>query len=109
MPGMEQRYLSRKPVRFPIIFSGDLLDGEGEVIDLSTSGCGVFTEEDVKSRSYVHALLYLPNEEKPMKVELAAVRWSAGEAFGLEFIRITTEQKRRLREYLHMMDSRPTH
>ena len=97
---MEHRDTQRIPVRFPISFSGDLIDGEGEVYNLTSSGCGVRSGEHVHGRSYVHLFLHLPHWRKPMKVELAAVRWANERAFGLEFIRINQEQQKRLREFL---------
>ena len=104
-----QRTLRRKHVHFPVSFSGDLIDGDGTVVNLSTSGCGIRTPFKIRDRSYGHVLLYLPNEEKPMKVELAAIRWTSGHALGLEFIRITNDQQRRLREFLNFLDRRPVH
>jgi len=97
---MEQRDTQRIPVQFPISFTGDLIDGAGEVYDLTSSGCGVHSNEQVNDRSYVHLFLHLPHWPKPMKVELAAVRWTNERGFGLEFIRINQEQQKRLREFI---------
>lgn len=105
---MEHRHVQRQPVRFPVSFSGDLIDGDGVVINLTTSGCGVRTAKKVTGRSYVHVILHLPHEDKPMKVELAAIRWADGQVFGLEFIRIGSAQQRRLREYLNFLERKVT-
>lgn len=97
---MEHRDLQRIPVRFPISFSGDLIDGEGEVYNLTSSGCGVRSGLHVHDRSYVHLFLHLPQLPNPMKVELAAIRWTNEKNFGLEFIRINQKQQKLLRVFL---------
>ena len=105
----EQRQSRRYQVRCPIVFSGDLIDGRGTIEDLSTTGCGVRTGRSIKGCPYVHLFLYLPDEDLPMKIELAAVRWSKINAFGLEFIRLSQDQQKRLQQFLNFLDRRPAH
>ncbi len=106
---MEQRQTERYPVQFPVRFGGDLIEGEGLVTDLSTTGCGLQTRSRVKDRAYVHLFLYLPPEGVPMKVELAAVRWVSEQAVGLEFIRLSATHQKRLREYVKLLEMTPPH
>ncbi len=101
---MEQRQEERYLAEVPITYAGDLIDGEGTVVNLSASGCGVRTTRKVRDRSYVHLCLYLP-QKRTLKIELAAVRWANANSFGLEFIRISKDQRRRLREYVNSLRS----
>lgn len=104
---IEQRHSARYPVRLRTFYSGDLIDGNGTIVNLSSSGCSVKTASDVKDHSYVHLLLYLPEEASPLKIELAAVRWAKDRSFGLEFIRMSLAHQRRLREYLREIKVTP--
>ncbi len=106
---MERRQTPRFPVRCPITFTGDLIHGEGTVMDLSTEGCCVQTRDSVEDRSYVNLFLHLPHHNRPMKVELAAIRWADEYSFGLEFIRMTPEQLRQLHRFLQFIQMAPTH
>lgn len=104
---LDKRFSTRYPVRLPIHFSGDLVQGKGIVFNLSRSGCGLRTSKQISRGHYVHLLLRLPQVRTPLKVELAAVRWSENSACGLEFIRMSVQQQRRLDEYLHLVGMAP--
>ncbi len=97
---MEQRQEQRYPVRCSIAYSGDLIDGDGTVVNLSPSGCGVRPTKSVRAGSYLHLFLYLGAEEVPLKIELAVVRWAQASLLGLEFIRISSWQRLRLKQHL---------
>ena len=97
---MEQRQEQRYPARCSIAYSGDLVDGNGTVFNLSPSGCGVQPTKKVRAGSYLHLFLYLDAEEAPLKIELAVVRWVQASLLGLEFIRISSWQQMRLKQHL---------
>ncbi len=44
-----------------------------------------------------------------MKVDLAAVRWSEGREFGLEFLRMQPEEQQRLRRFVSTLETQPGH
>ncbi len=47
--------------------------------------------------------LHLPGQHEPtipVKVELAAVRWAVRHQYGLEFIKLSNEDHRRMQRYL---------
>ncbi len=99
---MEQRQEQRYPVQCSLAYSGDLIDGNGTVFNLSPSGCGIRPTKGVRAGSYLHLFLYLGAEEVPLKIELAVVRWAQASLLGLEFIRISSWQQMRLT--LHLSD-----
>lgn len=103
----ELRFSPRYPVQLPILFSGDLVHGKGTVVNLSRSGCGLRTSKRVSRGLYLHLLLRLPRERVPLKVELAAVRWTQNSTCGVEFIRMSVQQQKRLIEYLSFLGMSP--
>jgi len=100
----EQRQFPRFLVQFPISFLQDgVLIGEGICIDLSTYGCAAVSQAKVGKGDYVALQLYLPDHKDPttpLMVELAAVRWTIHQKFGLEFIRLPSGGEQRLRQYV---------
>ena len=104
---MEQRQRKRVQVEFPADFLGDLLAGEGLVLDLSTAGCRIKGELILDGSPYLQLLLHHPRHEVPIKVELAAVRWQNEQEFGLEFIRVSASQQANLRQLLKSLDMLP--
>ncbi len=104
----DQRDVRRYPVQFGVELIGDLIDGKGVVLDLSTGGGAVRTAVPMADASYVRLLLHPPHAEAPIKVELAAVRWTKGETFGLEFICMNADQQKRLRDFLAILQMAPS-
>lgn len=104
----DQRFVKRYPVQFGVELIGDLIDGKGVVLDLSTGGCALRTAVPMADAPYVRLLLHPPHEEALIKVELAAVRWTNGETFGLEFIRMNADQQKRLRDVLTVLKMAPS-
>jgi c-di-GMP-binding flagellar brake protein YcgR len=103
----DKRFSTRYRVQLPILFSGDLVHGKGLVFNLSRSGCGLKTSKNITPGIYVHLLLRLPQERIPLKVELAAVRWANHRTCGIEFIRMSGQQQRRLGEYINFLGMTP--
>ena len=73
---------------------------EAALVNLSTGGCAVESDTLFQNGEHLELRLYLPNEDPPLQVDLARVRWSSGRAYGLEFIRIHDEVKKQLRGIL---------
>ena len=51
-------------------------------------------------REYVQLRLFLPDDQAPLQVPLAAVRWVQGLRVGLEFIRTPKREQRRLDHFV---------
>lgn len=98
---MTKRKTTRLKAKLRIFFSGDGIEGEGTVLDLSKSGCRVDCESEIVKDTNVAAWIYSPDYEWPLKIERAVVRWASPEMFGLEFLEIRPAQKERLRVVLN--------
>ncbi len=85
----------------PIEFTGDLIKGKGIVTNLSSIGCGVASDTKVQERAYLHARVFLPDHDVPMKIELAVVVWAKERIFGLEFIRMQPNEQERLQQFVY--------
>ena len=58
----------------------------GTVHNLSVKGCLIQSEIPVAEGDYFSLKLGLRGQEYPVTVQLAAVRWADGRAFGTEFL-----------------------
>ncbi len=106
---MDLRYTHRYPLQCSITFLGDYLVGEGTVRNLSTGGWKVDSDQAVQRGNYFALRVLLPDQAGPMKVDLAAVRWSSGREFGLEFLRMQPEEQVCLRHFIDTFDRGPSH
>jgi len=97
---MERAMIQRKAPRFHaqvrIFFTAGSLEGEGVVLDLSKGGCRVQCEIELMPGTEIDAQIYFPDYEWPLKIQRAAVRWTRGETFGVEFLEMLPAQKSRL-------------
>ena len=101
---MEHRQLQRLSVRSPVALVWDLIDGGGQVIDLTTGGCRIRHDGFLKNSTYLRLILHPPHEVFPIKVELAIVRWVTEHEVGVEFIRVHAAHKKRLGQWLKVLD-----
>lgn len=88
----------RLAMALPVAFAGDHDAEGGTTANLSWSGCAVTATASVPVGTYLRLLLKL--EQGPVAlvpVDLAVVRWSSNERFGVEFIKIDPVDQARLR------------
>lgn len=97
------RKYPRYAVQLPLSFSFGSREGDGTLYNLSMGGCRAVSDMEIPPSEYMRVRLYLSFTEVPVLVETAAVRWSAGKDFGLEFLVIDEEQKSRLHRFLQHM------
>ncbi len=104
---MDLRYAHRYPIQCPITLHslGGYLVGEGTVRNVSTGGWKVESDQAVKPGNCFALRVLLPDQAQPMKVDLAAVRWSSGREFGLEFLHMDPEEQERLRRFLSTLET----
>ncbi len=108
-PVEERRTYPRFPLSCPIAFSGDLLAGEGNVVNISNLGCAVQSDQQVREGANLNLFLRLPEGAVPMKIELAVVRGARGGwLFGTEFIRIHPTAQERLHELIKFLEMSPS-
>ena len=78
-------------------FGQDDFEGEGTVLDISTSGCRASSSVALQIGGVLRLSLFLPDHKWPLRVDEAIVRWVNGQQFGLEFSSIRLAQRERLR------------
>ena len=98
--GGEQRRGERIPVYVPVLFEGEGRTGQGSTVNVSTWGCAVDSQVPMPAGLYIGVSFSLPDHRAPLQVELAAVRWSRRNQFGMEFLSISKENRSRLQEFL---------
>ena len=91
---MRQRV--RFPLRCPVIFASDEFVGEGTVVDLGVLGCAVESRVMPSPGNYVRLHVLMPDEEGPLQVGLAKVRWAKHQRFGLKFLEVSNSQQVRI-------------
>jgi hypothetical protein len=95
-PQSSIRTQHRFSVSYPVIFGGAPFVGEGELCDLSTTGCSIKGNRTVLLGSYVRLNVVLPHPYPSLFVELGRIRWVQKHLFGIEFIRLPTIGQQRL-------------
>lgn len=97
---MDKRKHVRLPVDHIVTFTGDTLEGEGQLVNLSIEGAEIDSSVPISKGDYLLLRLYLPDDNLALQVDIAPVRWSKEGKFGVEFISMTEQAQGRLRQYL---------
>jgi PilZ domain-containing protein len=101
---MEKRKCRRFPVMLPTVFFGERAGG-GLVVDVSLEGCRIRSAVPMQKGDYVRIRIDLIGET--LTGDLAVVRWSTKEEFGVELIRIASDQQARLHGFLNLFNTTP--
>ena len=101
---MEKRKCQRFPVMLPALFFGERAGG-GLVVDVSLEGCRIRSAAPMHKGDYVRIRIDLIGDT--LSGDLAVVRWSRKEEFGVELIRMASDQQARLRGFLHLFSTTP--
>jgi hypothetical protein len=91
------REYERLRAKLPVSFSGDQCEGNGTTVDLSMKGCWIDSEQRVRKGTLLRVSLMGPDGRSRVEANMAAVRWSLGRGFGVEFITLEPEQRDSLR------------
>ena len=84
-----------------LFFFGDgEFEGEASVLDISTNGCRATSLTEVKVGLSLKLSVFLQDQQWPLRIDEAVVRWVEGQTFGLEFVGIRPAQRERLRAIL---------
>jgi hypothetical protein len=97
---MQPRYKHRVPLTATVSFCNGELSGQGRVLDLTAPGCLVESPQKVLKGQYFQLQISLPDLNSPLSVKLAAVRWSEGGRFGLEFIKMDRPEQQTLDAFM---------
>ena len=101
---MEKRKCLRFPVMLPAVFFGERAGG-GLVIDVSLEGSRIRSAVPMQKGDYIRIRIDLIGDT--LAGDLAVVRWSRQEEFGVELIRMAPEQQARLRGFLYLFNATP--
>jgi hypothetical protein len=78
-------------------FGDDDYEGEGRMLDVSTSGCRIASSEMLAAGTVLKLSLFLKDHQWPVRIDQAIVRWAKDGTYGLEFASIRGAQRERLR------------
>lgn len=70
------------------------------IVDLSAGGCRIDTRARIQPPSYLQLILTASNEDLPISIDLAVVRWVKEGQIGVRFLSLQAEQQKRLRGLL---------
>ena len=88
----------------PTVFFGERAGG-GLVLDVSLEGCRIRSAVSMQKGDYVRIRFDLVGDT--LTGDLAVVRWSRQEEFGVELIRMAPDQQARLRGFLDLFTATP--
>ena len=98
---MDLRRHQRFPVHFQSVLSGPKLNESfGTMVNLSEGGCRVQTDSQVYTGIQLTLRLHVPNEDAPIRIEQAAVRWNREGEIGVGFITVAPPDRERLNDLI---------
>ena len=95
---MQRRKYLRILVEFRSTFSGEQIEGQGRLMDLSLGGCRITSDVTVATGTALELRVFVPDTDRPLRIDQARVRWARGHAWGAEFIHLEAEDLARLRQ-----------
>lgn len=104
---MDLRAAIRFPVSYPVILTAACLESRGCLVNLSVWGCAMRAPAGLCRGDRCSLALLVPNEDAPLLIDLARVRWTTGQEFGVEFLNMTTSTRSRLRRFLLALKTAP--
>jgi hypothetical protein len=100
----DRRHGSRTPAIFSLFYScmdaGQMLIGDGIVINLSPGGIGIRGNRSVTPGMEMALFVDLPGVEEPLRIAQSRVSWVAGRRFGVELGTLKLEEKNHLQCFL---------
>lgn len=94
------RTYHRIPFRCGLYYLGHFYLGKGTILNGSRTGMRVEGDHPVARDAVVAVRVLLPEDDQPVEIERAVVRWAQGTEFGLEFQSISPDAARRIAEFL---------
>ena len=101
---MIRRTAPRLTVLLPVVFSGDR-EGTGFIHNLSVNGCRIASSTGVEAGQYLSLVLHPGDNQPPIAVEVAEVRWVNPLGFGVAFRSFDTEEQDRLLLFINDLPS----
>ena len=96
----------RFPVQCAVTYSAGSFQGQGTVWNLSCSGWRLSGDLPMRPGETVSLTVTLPNEQR-IVVSEAVVRWSRGQEFAVETVRVEPHAQARLWHYVQRLVREP--
>ena len=102
----------RKHIRFHVQFrssfsSVGMLGGEGDLVDLSISGCRIESDVDVQPGASLEVRIETNSQQAPILIQQSIVRWKRLQEFGLEFVTMDSGEWTRLQHTVKQIEMEP--
>src|SRR5262245_2982499 len=109
MVPVEQRKDARFPVKFRSSFSSaNVVSGEGTLTDLSIRVCIEATLSDIERGTVLQLRFHsCGDDEPPIQVSQAVVRWFRAGSFGCEFVQLSPDEWARLHHVVKALEMEP--
>lgn len=96
----DRRGYDRMERKFPIMFSGEYISGEGVVLDMAMGGCTFTTRSDLVIGTTVKVDLRISAAVRPVIVDAAVVRNIRAGIVGVEFVSWQESERERLQLFV---------
>ena len=83
----------RVSVRYPVILCSNAATRVGLMTTLSGNGCTIECQKSLDLSHHIEVHVRLPNQPRPLVIEAAAIRWSCGSSYGLEFLIVNNREQ----------------
>jgi hypothetical protein len=101
VPEIAERNARRVTYLGRVLFLGDCgFRGLADLRNLSTTGCQVMSEIPLQLGMELQLSMEGASHERNILIEMAKVRWTTGDSYGLEFLAIDPLERERLRLFL---------
>ena len=99
----DRREYVRIPIQVPVAFSGEQVQGQGTVVNLSMRGCALETNTQPRSGEVLGLRLDALNGCPRIVIEAAVVRSIVRNEVGLEVLRIQESEREKLRHVIEKL------
>ena len=101
---MIRRTSPRMAVLLPVAFSGDR-EGTGIIHNLSGNGCRIASSVEIQAGQYLSLTLHPGDNQPPIAVDVAEVRWVNPLGFGVAFRSFNAAEQDRLLLFINNLPS----
>ena len=101
---MEKRQQPRFTSQFRSTFSGGQREGQGRTRDLSAGGCMIETDFPVVVGASFECRIYVPGLDWPLRIDEGQVRWVKANTFGIQFMKIQSDEEAKLKRVIATLD-----
>ena len=91
------------------VLDGQEIQGNGILLNLSTTGCAMRSDRDLHVGDLIALQIFFPETPVPLVIPKAAVRWVAKGKCGLDFLALEPDCDKRLQRLLqehHLLSTR---